>query len=70
MDFAEWLTVGIDNGWATKPICATHEGVPTTEAEDNQWEEGEDPCAHVIRLVDSPEMLEDIAKNYPPNYIK
>lgn len=31
-------------------VCATHEGIPSTEDEEAEWEEGHDPCQMVIRL--------------------
>lgn len=31
-------------------VCATHEGIPDTEEERAQWEDGGDPCQMVIRL--------------------
>jgi uncharacterized membrane protein YebE (DUF533 family) len=31
-------------------VCATHDGIPQTDEEEAQWEEGLDPCQVVIRL--------------------
>ena len=50
MDFNEWLQVGLDQKWISEPVCATHDGVPDTEEEYKEWEEGHDPCQHVLRL--------------------
>lgn len=65
MNYVQWAQYGIDKGWATPEVCATHEGIPNTEAEDAAWEEGEDPCVHVIRLIESPEDLKYIKENNP-----
>ena len=47
---AAWLAEGLRRGWCSEPVCATHQGVPSTEAEAVRWEAGEDPCEHVLRL--------------------
>ena len=65
MNYGQWAQYGIKNGWATPPVCATHDGVPNSEEEEDAWEQGEDPCVHVIRLVESPEVLESIKRNNP-----
>jgi len=70
MDFAQWLEYGINNKWCTKSVCETHNGLPTSAQEDELWEQGEDPCIHVVRLVESPELWDEITKNYPENYSK
>lgn len=50
-DFHEWLTYGIQQGWATPTVCSTHDGIPMTDQEETQWDNGEDPCIHIIRLI-------------------
>lgn len=52
MDFYDWIQVGIDNGWASKPICATHDGLPMDEEEEAEWEEGLDPCVTAVRVYE------------------
>jgi hypothetical protein len=47
--FYEWLKKGLDAGWVEE-ACATHDGVPSTDAEDAAWEAGSDPCQFVLRL--------------------
>lgn len=50
-EFAEWLNQGIDNEWITQPFCNTHDIDPgMTEEEQEEWEQGFDPCQHVVRL--------------------
>jgi hypothetical protein len=50
MTFQEWLQMGIQEGYCSQPVCATHDGLPSTEEEDAQWEEGADPCVPAVRL--------------------
>jgi hypothetical protein len=48
----EWLQIGIDKGWVTEPFCYTHDGDPyMTEEEQQEWEDGGDPCAPVLKIL-------------------
>lgn len=52
-DFGTWLQAGIDKGWISEPFCNTHDGDPyMTEEEEKEWEEGGDPCMHVLKLLE------------------
>jgi hypothetical protein len=54
LDFTKWLQDGIDNNWISEPFCYTHDGDPyMTEEEEKEWEEGGDPCAHVVKFIDN-----------------
>lgn len=52
MEFYDWLDIGLKNKWISKPVCFTHDGIPSTDAEDAEWENGYDPCMHGLRLWD------------------
>lgn len=52
IDFDEWLGVGRENGWVSLPVCSTHDIVPLTELEASEFDEGGDPCVHVLRLYE------------------
>jgi len=45
-----WLQHGQQNGWCSTHICATHDGLPWTEDELDQWEERDDFCIPAVRL--------------------
>ena len=50
-EFEIWLENGIERGWITEPFCNTHDGDPfMTEEEQQQWEEGGDPCQVVFKI--------------------
>jgi hypothetical protein len=51
MTFEQWLNEGIQLGYCSKPVCNTHEGLPSTEEEDEEWENGGDPCVPAVRLL-------------------
>jgi hypothetical protein len=51
--FNEWLGKGVASGWITEPFCNTHDGDPyMTEEEEQEWEDGGDPCMVVVKLLD------------------
>jgi hypothetical protein len=49
--FEDWLTLGIGYGYCSQPVCATHDGMPSTPEEDRAWEDGYDPCVPAVRLL-------------------
>jgi hypothetical protein len=57
-DFWAWLEAGQEMGFAGQHVCATHDGFPQTEEEEELDEEGYDFCMPAIRLYpegDAPE---------------
>lgn len=50
LDFFAWLDIGSKRGWVSTPVCVTHDGLPSTEEEDTEWEEGFDPCVAGMRV--------------------
>lgn len=51
-NFGSWVQEGIDNGWISKSFCTTHDGDPyMTEEEEQEWENGGDPCCHVFKIM-------------------
>jgi hypothetical protein len=61
--FEDWLILGMSNGWISKPVCSTHDGLPTTHEEDNEWEEGGDPCIYAVRLFADDEEKKAVEDN-------
>lgn len=52
MDMGEWLQLGVARGWCSEVVCDTHEGLPSTDAEFADWEQGFDPCVPAVRLYE------------------
>jgi hypothetical protein len=50
MTFDDWLAIGIEVGWVTQIVCQTHDGTEMTPAEEQDWEDGYDPCIPVMRV--------------------
>lgn len=51
MNFDEWLKIGIDNRWCLPPTCATHDGIPMNE-EEQENDEYDDICITAMRICD------------------
>jgi len=66
MTFDEWIKYGQDQGYCSPRVCVTHDGAPTTAAEDAEWDAGGDPCITVIRpYMDAAEKAA-VEENYTP----
>jgi hypothetical protein len=61
MNYVEWITYGIEQGFCTEPLCQTHEWVPMIDTEMQALDDGDDPCIFIARLG-SPE---DWLANFP-----
>ena len=64
--FDEWLQIGVDNKWCGAAVCSTHDGIPMSEAEEAEWDEGLDPCHHVLRLYDCEELADAVNAHFSP----
>ena len=67
MEFDEWVRLGLDKGWCGPPVCSTHDGIPTSEAEDNEFMDGTDVCVHVIRLYEDDATRQGVEDNHSPS---
>lgn len=66
MIFDEWMEFGVKQGWCGPPVCQTHDGVPLTLAEEEVFQDGDDPCVHVIRLYADAEEKRLVEENHSP----
>lgn len=67
LDFDMWLQYGLQHKYCGPPVCAVHDGLPSTEAEDEEQWEGDEICLFVIRPYDSAETAAAVEKNHPPS---
>lgn len=67
MTFDEWLAEGFKQGWCGPSICYTHDGMPMSDEEYQEFEDGNDPCMHIIRLYEDPTMKAQIEENHSPS---
>ena len=66
MDFEEWAQIGWENGWVSAPVCLIHDGMPTTADEDEDMDEGHDPCIHIMRLYEDNEQRLGVESYFSP----
>lgn len=64
MSFADWLFVGIESGFCGPAVCSTHDGVPTTAEDDEEFELGGDPCVFVIRPYETAQEKIEVEANH------
>lgn len=67
ISFDIWMEIGLRQGFCTPPVCHTHDGLPTTAEEDETFDEGQDPCIHIMRLYSSPEIKKEVEDNHAPS---
>jgi len=67
MTFDEWLQYGLTQGWCGPSVCETHDGVPMSESEIDEYNDGGDPCIHIIRLYDSIEIKAEVEAAHSPS---
>ena len=67
MDFEAWLKFGFDQGWCGPPVCDIHDAVPTSEAEDEEWDANGEICIHIIRLYANAEEKAGVEANHAPS---
>lgn len=56
----EWIEIGVKRGWCSPPICEPHDGTPMSKEEAEQFEEGQDPCIHLLRLYNNDEHRREV----------
>jgi hypothetical protein len=66
-DFEEWLAHGVKMGWCGPAVCDTHDGLPMSEPEDAEFEDGGDPCIHIIRLYEDHMHKKAVEANHSPS---
>ncbi len=67
MTYDEWIQLGISSGWVGPAVCYTHDGLPTTPEEDWGFDQGGDPCIHILRLYDDAEVKKAVQENHAPS---
>lgn len=65
-EFADWMRLGIDRGWCGAPVCLTHDGIPTTAAEDLEFDSGDDICITMCRVYSNAAEQRDVESNHAP----
>lgn len=66
-DFDAWLAQGIAQGWCGPAVCQTHDGTPISLAEENEFDDGDDLCLHIIRLYSDRDTQQAVESNHSPS---
>lgn len=67
MSYEEWIELGMKEGWCGPPVCSTHDGVPMSEDEEVDFDDGGDPCIHIVRMYESLEIRDAVEENHSPS---
>ncbi len=67
LSFEQWMSYGIEKGWCGPPVCYTHDGLPIALEEDEEFDEGHDPCIHIIRMYESDQQKDAIENAHSPS---
>jgi hypothetical protein len=67
MTYDEWIEIGLKNKFCGPAICETHDGLPMTLEEEDEFFQGFDPCIHIVRLYESPEIAVLVEDNHSPS---
>jgi hypothetical protein len=63
MTFDDWLAIGREHGFCSSSACSTHDGIPMSDRELDMWDDGDDPCIHVLRLYEDEKTMTEVEKN-------
>jgi hypothetical protein len=66
MTFDYWLSLGIKHGFCGPVVCSTHDGTPLSVEEEEEFEDGYDPCVHVIRAYNDEDHRQSVEANHAP----
>ena len=64
--YEQWIAIGIEQNWCGPAVCYTHDGLPTTFDEDENFDIDE-PCIHIVRLYESEEIKKEVEDNHSPS---
>ena len=67
LTYNQWIAIGIEQGWCGPAVCYTHDGLPTTVPEEEDFEDGGDPCIHIVRLYSDNEVRLGVEYNHSPS---
>lgn len=67
ISFDAWIATGIARGWCGPPVCYTHDGLPTALEEDEEFDEGYDPCIHIVRMYESEQQKDAVENAHSPS---
>jgi len=67
LEFDQWMAAGIKAGWCGPPVCAPHDGIPMTMLEEEGYDDGDDPCIHILRMYPDHDVKWQVEANHSPS---
>lgn len=67
LTFEDWLIIGYKAGWCGPPVCSEHDGIPTSDIEESQIIDGEEPCINIVRLYPDEITRLSVEENHSPS---
>ena len=67
MERHEWIKYGYDRGFCGPDVCEVHDGIPMSEEEATEFDEGGDPCLYIVRLYNDAEHKAAIEEHDSPS---
>lgn len=64
--FDEWLREGVVAGFCSPVLCETHDGLGLTTEQESEFDDGGDPCVHVVQVFESKEHRDHVMNNHAP----
>lgn len=65
MQYQEWYELGRQSGFISPAVCSTHDGIPMSDEEIALFDDGDDPCIHVLRLYEDKKQAAQVEPNVP-----
>ncbi|AXH46840.1 hypothetical protein I5G67_gp002 [Mycobacterium phage Aminay] len=67
LSLGDWLRYGYGQGYCSPPVCELHDGIGTTASEDNDLEDGGEPCISVVRIYPDADTKAGVEANHSPS---
>lgn len=67
MTAEQWLEYGFRHGYCGPPVCAMHDGIPTSEEEAFLLGDETNPCIHILRLYEHADMKSAVEQQHDPS---
>lgn len=64
MGYDDWIRYGLEKGYCGPPVCETHDGLPMSAQEEQDFYDGTDPCIPIVRLMEDKQHQQEVAENH------
>lgn len=64
MKLHDWIAIGREHGFCSAVTCETHDGIPMSDKEYAQFDNGDDPCVLAVRIYTEDTTMEDVEREW------